>query len=57
MTNRLLKKFGVDIFFIFIGGLVLFSILMYANIIDILYFCCIVYYYVKIKIYRWKNCH
>ncbi len=56
MTNKLLKKFAVDIFFISIGLLLIISILESANIIDIAYLCCVVYYYARIKIYRWKNC-
>lgn len=50
MTNKLLKKYAVDIFFITIGILLFFSIIESFNIIDIAYFLCVVYYYARIKI-------
>lgn len=56
MSNKLLKKFSIDIFFISIGLLLIVSIIESADIIDIAYFCCVVYYYARFKIYRWKNC-
>ena len=56
MTNKLLKRFSVDIFFIVIAILLIISIIQGKNIIDIAYFCCVVYYYLRIKICRWKKC-
>lgn len=50
MTNKLLKKYAVDIFFISIGILLVLSIIEAFNIIDITYLLCVVYYYVRIKI-------
>lgn len=50
MTNKLLKKYAIDIFFVLIGVLLIFSIIETASIIDIAYFVCVVYYYVRIKV-------
>lgn len=52
MTNKLLKKYSIDIFFIFIGILLIISIIEAANIIDIAYLGCVIYYYVRIRICR-----
>lgn len=50
MTNKLLRKYAIDVFFIVIGVLLILSIIETTNIIDIAYFICVVYYYVRIKI-------
>lgn len=49
MTNKLLKKYAVDIFFVSVAVLLIFSIIETASVIDIAYFLCVVYYYARIK--------
>lgn len=56
MTNKLLSKYAVDIFFISICLLLIITIVKKCNVLDIIYLCCTVYYYIRIKICRWINC-
>ncbi len=52
MTNKLLKKYGIDLFFVSIGILLIFSIVDSVNAVDIAYLICVIYYYIRIKICR-----
>ena len=57
MTSDLLKEYLIDIFFLFIFCVIFISMILSFYYIDALYLCCAFYYYVKIRLYRWKKCH
>ena len=56
MTNKLLRRYAVDVFFCSVILILLLSMSCGFSFIDIIYFCCVVYYYGKIRFYRWKKC-
>lgn len=57
MTSNLLKGYIIDIFFISMILLIFISMFLSFYFVDILYLCCAIYYYIKIRLYRWKKCH
>lgn len=57
MTSNLLKEYLIDIFFLAMILLIVISMFLSFYFVDILYLGCAIYYYIRIRLYRWKKCH
>ena len=57
MTSNLLKEYLIDIFFLAMILLIFISMFLSFYFVDILYLGCAIYYYIRIRLYRWKKCH
>ena len=56
MTNKLLKKYAIDVFFLTILLFLIISIIESYDIVDVVYLFCVVYYYVRIRLCKLQKC-
>ena len=57
MQDKLEKMFSLDSMYISLGILLIIYIVEEKNIIDVMYFLLLTFYYIKIKVYRWSKYH
>ncbi len=57
MQNKLEKMFSLDSMYISLAVFLIIYIFEEKNIIDVIYFFVVTFYYIKIKIYRWSKHH